>query len=168
MLKSPWRVNVSPLQLRDSRYAHRLLSTLDAHNIKGTRLQIEVTEGVLLDDSGEAKTLLDELRASGVRIALDDFGTGYSSLSYLSRFVVDKIKVDKSFVARIGDASANALVRAVIAFAQALHITVTGEGVEKEEQRRFLDSIGCQELQAYLLSRPIDAARLGALLAKQA
>ena len=95
-----------------------------------------------------------------MRIAIDDFGTGYSSLSYLGRLSVDKIKIDRSFVEVIGNSSGDAIVRAVIAFAKALNMTVTAEGVETEHQRAFLKEAGCHELQGYLLARPMSETQL--------
>ena len=99
----PWiAVNVSPLQLRDEAFAGQVLEILAQCRARADRLQIEITEGVLLDDSDAAKDALTTLRKAGVRIALDDFGTGYSSISYLRRYAVDKLKIDRSFVRQLG------------------------------------------------------------------
>jgi diguanylate cyclase (GGDEF)-like protein/PAS domain S-box-containing protein len=153
----PWAaVNVSPVELRDDSFVDRVLSLLRDNNVSASRLQLEITEGVLLEEIGTARGALDKLRSAGVRIAIDDFGTGYSSLSYLGRLAVDKIKIDRSFVDAIGTPNADAIVRAVIAFAKALCVTVTAEGVETQEQRRFLAEADCDELQGFLLSRPVD------------
>jgi diguanylate cyclase (GGDEF)-like protein/PAS domain S-box-containing protein len=153
----PWAaVNVSPVELRDDSFVDRVVSLLRAKSVSPSRLQLEITEGVLLEEIGTARAALDKLRSAGVRIAIDDFGTGYSSLSYLGRLAVDKIKIDRSFVSAIGTPNADAIVRAVIAFAKALCVTVTAEGVETEEQRRFLAEADCDELQGFLLSRPVD------------
>ncbi|MEO6012496.1 MAG: EAL domain-containing protein [Devosia sp.] len=154
--KLPWAaVNVSPIQLRDGAFADRALSILRSENVDPSRLEFEITEGVALDETGPAHRLLEELRSAGIRIAIDDFGTGYSSLNYLGRLAVDKIKIDRSFVQAIGAANADAIVRAVIAFAKALRVTVTAEGVETDAQRRFLEESGCDQLQGYLLGRPV-------------
>lgn len=152
----PWAaVNVSPIQLRDSSFFERVLAILSAEGVDPARLQLEITEGVLVEEIGTAHGILANLRSAGIRIALDDFGTGYSSLSYLGRLAVDKIKIDRSFVQSIGASNADAIVRAVIAFAKALRVTVTAEGVETEHQKRFLEEAGCDELQGFLLSRPM-------------
>jgi EAL domain-containing protein (putative c-di-GMP-specific phosphodiesterase class I) len=144
------------------------MNILGAHGVSPSRLQLEITEGVVLEEFGRARPVLDRLRATGMRIAIDDFGTGYSSLSYLGRLPVDKIKIDRSFVQAIGNTSGDAIVRAVIAFARALDMTVTAEGVETEDQRRFLRDAGCNELQGYLLARPMPEAMLDVLLGKSA
>jgi diguanylate cyclase (GGDEF)-like protein/PAS domain S-box-containing protein len=157
-------VNVSPVQLRDPLFPDRALDTLGALGVSPSRLQLEITEGVVLEEFGQAGPVLDRLRSAGVRIAIDDFGTGYSSLSYLGRLSVDKIKIDRSFVQAIGNPSGDAIVRAVIAFANALNMTVTAEGVETEHQRQFLKSAGCQELQGYLLGRPMSEERLDEII----
>lgn len=152
----PWAaVNVSPIQLRDSSFFERVLAILSAEGVDPARLQLEITEGVLVEEIGTAHGILANLRSAGIRIALDDFGTGYSSLSYLARLAVDKIKIDRSFVQSIGASNADAIARAVIAFAKALRVTVTAEGVETEHQKRFLEEAGCDELQGFLLSRPM-------------
>jgi EAL domain-containing protein (putative c-di-GMP-specific phosphodiesterase class I) len=157
-------VNVSPVQLRDPLFPDRALDTLGALGVSPSRVQLEITEGVVLEEFGQVRPVLDRLRAAGMRIAIDDFGTGYSSLSYLGRLSVDKIKIDRSFVQAIGNASGDAIVRAVIAFAKALNVIVTAEGVETEDQRRFLKAAGCHELQGYLLARPMAEDQLLALI----
>ena len=124
------------------------------------RLQIEITESVLIEDSPDVARAVTQLRDAGVRIALDDFGTGYSSLSYLRRLVIDKLKIDRSFVAQIGTRSADAIIAAVASLGRGLDLIITAEGVETAEQRAFLADIGCHELQGFLLSRPLEARRL--------
>jgi diguanylate cyclase (GGDEF)-like protein/PAS domain S-box-containing protein len=152
----PWAaVNVSPVQLRDSSFVDRVMSILSSEGISPSRLELEITEGVVLEETGTAHDLLEQLRAAGIRVAIDDFGTGYSSLNYLGRLAVDKIKIDRSFVQAIGASKADAIVRAVIAFSKALNVTVTAEGVETEEQRQFLEDAHCDQLQGYLLARPV-------------
>lgn len=151
----PWAaVNVSPLQLQDNAFLTRTLDILRAENIDPSRIEFEITEGILLKETGAARSLLQQLRSNGIRIAIDDFGTGYSSLNYLSRLTVDKIKIDRSFVDAIGNQNADAIIRAIIAFAKALNVTVTAEGVETEIQKQFLEDVGCDQLQGYLLARP--------------
>ena len=120
-----------------------------------SRLEIEVTESVLIDDPGRAMDVLSRLRALGVIVSLDDFGTGYSSLSYLRSYPFDKIKIDRSFVAALGDsARANAVVRAMVALGHSLDLHVIAEGVETVKQLDILQSHGCNQVQGYLLGRP--------------
>ncbi len=158
----PWiAVNVSPIQFRDDRFGSKVLAILKEVGLPPGRLQIEITEGVLLENAGLIEKTLAQLRATGIRIVLDDFGTGYSSMSYLRRYAIDKLKIDKSFVAELGTSrDADAIVRAMIGLARSLKLQVTAEGVETVAQRDHLTAIGCQELQGYLLSRPIPEAEL--------
>ncbi len=146
----PWiAVNVSAVQLRRHRFCDWALDTMARMELDPRRMQIEITESLLLDASEGTLMALQRLRRAGVRIALDDFGTGYSSLSYLRHYNVDKLKVDRSFVAQLGaSAEAGAIVRAIIELARALKLGVTAEGVETEAQRDFLVGCGCTELQA--------------------
>lgn len=167
----PWvAVNVSPLQFRDDRFAERVFETLEASGLEPRRLEIEITEGLLLQNSPAVQATLMRLRARGIRVALDDFGTGYSSISYLRFHGVDKLKIDQSFTAQLGkDSEIDNIVQSIINLARAMHMVVTAEGVETDEQRRLLDAMGCDQLQGYLLSRPVLAdeldRRLAALLA---
>ncbi|MDQ3809993.1 MAG: EAL domain-containing protein, partial [Chloroflexota bacterium] len=116
---------------------------------------LEVTETALIADLGAASTVLDKLRALGVRLALDDFGTGYSSLAYLKRFPVDALKIDRAFVDGLGhDAQDTAIVRSVITIAKSLDLAVTGEGVETVEQLAQLRALNCDEVQGYYFARP--------------
>ncbi|MEO6013503.1 MAG: EAL domain-containing protein [Devosia sp.] len=162
----PWvAVNVSPIQMRNPDFASRLLFILATANIEPSRLQIEITEGVFLDDRDKAVGVLRTLREAGIKVAIDDFGTGYSSLAYLDHYNVDKLKIDQSFVAKLGTSkSADAIVRCIVALARATGIRVTAEGVETEEQRAHLAAIGCHELQGFLLARSMDPSKLLGLL----
>jgi len=161
----PWvSVNISSLQLRMPDFVSRLLGRVRAAGIEPSRLQLEITESVLLEENRETRAVVEALRASGFQTALDDFGTGYSSLNYLRRFQIDKLKVDRSFVAEIGTRSANAIVEAIVSLARGLDMTVTAEGVETEPQRLFLARIGCHEIQGYLTSPPVTEARLNEML----
>jgi diguanylate cyclase (GGDEF)-like protein/PAS domain S-box-containing protein len=165
----PWvAVNVSPVQLSRRRFFDRALATIADMKIDPSRVQLEITEGVLLEATESTEAGLRRLRAAGVRLALDDFGTGYSSLSYLRRYNVDKLKVDRSFVAQLGMSSdAAVIVHTIVGLARAMGMQVTAEGVETELQREFLVSCGCQELQGYLFSRPLPLQTLQALYAGQ-
>jgi EAL domain-containing protein (putative c-di-GMP-specific phosphodiesterase class I) len=145
--------------------AGEILATLQRNNLPAARLELEITEGVLIADTDRTLATLNTLKAAGVRISLDDFGTGYSSLSYLQRFPFDKIKIDRSFVWEMEhNADSMAIVRAVIALGHSLRITVTAEGVETEAQLALLQSESCDQVQGYLLGRPAPFSDLGALL----
>ncbi|WP_262048738.1 EAL domain-containing protein [Bradyrhizobium sp. Bra78] len=152
-------VNVSPVQFKSGTLALKIVAALAASNLPASRLELEITEAVLIRDDDTALAILHQLRAIGVRIALDDFGTGYSSLSYLHRFPFDKIKIDRCFVNDIAgpDGSAS-IVQAVVNLAAARRMTTTAEGVETEEQQRLLRALGCSEMQGYLFSaaKPAD------------
>ena len=119
---------------------------------------------VLIRDDEEALTILQQLRELGVRIALDDFGTGYSSLSYLHRFPFDKIKIDRSFISDIGESGDSSIVQAVVHMAAARHMATTAEGVETEAQREVLRQLGCSQMQGWLFSPAVPAAKLQQLL----
>jgi diguanylate cyclase (GGDEF)-like protein/PAS domain S-box-containing protein len=152
-------VNVSPVQLKCDTLALRIAGALAASGLAPSRLELEITEAVLIRDDEAALSILHQLRSIGVRIALDDFGTGYSSLSYLKRFPFDKIKIDRCFVADMTEASgAPVIVQAVVNIAAASNMTTVAEGVETEAQREMLRALGCTEMQGYLFSRPKPAA----------
>ncbi|HEV7346489.1 MAG TPA: EAL domain-containing protein [Devosia sp.] len=164
----PWvAVNVSPLQFRDEAFADRVFEILKRTGLKAQRLEIEITEGLLLQNSPLTQATLMRLRASGIRVALDDFGTGYSSISYLRTHGIDKLKIDQSYTAQLGqDTEIDSIVRSIIDLGRAMHMAVTAEGVETEAQRALLNGIGCDQLQGYLLSRPVSPARLDEILAQ--
>jgi diguanylate cyclase (GGDEF)-like protein len=154
-------VNLSPAQLRSPGLLQVIISALAASGLPANRLELEITETVLLQDSEATLTILYQLRELGVRIAMDDFGTGYSSLSHLQRFPFDKIKIDRSFISNISNsASSLNIVRAVAALASGLGVTATAEGVETQEQLEAVRSEGCDEMQGFLLSKPVPAGAL--------
>jgi diguanylate cyclase (GGDEF)-like protein/PAS domain S-box-containing protein len=154
-------VNVSPVQLKCQTLALKIAGALAATGLKASRLELEITEAVLIRDDEAALAILHQLRAVGVRIALDDFGTGFSSLSYLKRFPFDKIKIDRCFVSDISETDgSSSIVQAVVNIAAALHMTTTAEGVETEAQRELLRRLGCNEMQGYLFSAPKPAAQV--------
>ena len=162
-------VNVSPIQFRSKTLALRVATALRDSGLAADRLELEITEAVLIRDDDEALVILHQLRDLGVRIALDDFGTGYSSLSYLRRFPFDKIKIDRSFVSDIGDAGGSSLiVQAVVNMASACRMSTTAEGVETETQREILRGLGCSEMQGYLFSPAVPASKLQQLLLSKA
>jgi predicted signal transduction protein with EAL and GGDEF domain len=158
-------VNVSPVQFRSEAFALKVVAALAASGLPAHRLELEITEAVLIRDDETALAMLHQLRALGVRIALDDFGTGYSSLSYLQRFPFDKIKIDRSFIKDITEPGGSAcIVQAVVSIATARHMTTAAEGVETQAQRDALRSLGCNEMQGYLYSPAISAAEISKLL----
>jgi len=158
-------VNISPVQFRQPSLALTVASVLATSGLPAQRLELEVTEAVLIHDDDTALGTLTQLRALGVRISLDDFGTGYSSLSYLQRFPFDKIKIDRSFVENIDTAEAStAIVQAVVNIAASRNMTTTAEGVETDRQRELLSALGCTQMQGYLFSPAIPAAAFRGLL----
>ena len=167
---APWRiaVNVSPRQLGSSDFATQVADILRRTGLAPERLEIEITETVLIQDADVATQVLRRLKQLGVRLALDDFGTGYSSLSYLQRFPFDKVKIDKSFVQSLTDnASARAIVGAILAMCRQLGLEVTAEGIETGDQLAQLHSQACDQIQGYLLGRPIAWQELGDFVARQ-
>jgi diguanylate cyclase (GGDEF)-like protein/PAS domain S-box-containing protein len=159
-------VNVSPVQFKSGTLALKIMAALAASNLPASRLELEITEAVLIRDDDVALAILHQLRTIGVRIALDDFGTGYSSLSYLHRFPFDKIKIDRCFVEDIaGPDGSSSIVQAVVNLAAARRMTTTAEGVETEEQRRLLRALGCSEMQGYLFSAAKPADKVQELFA---
>ena len=158
-------VNVSPVQFRSGTLALKIVAALAASGLAASRLELEITEAVLIRDDEAALAILHQLRAIGVRIALDDFGTGYSSLSYLQRFPFDKIKIDRCFVNDIADPEGSScIVQAVVNIAAARHMTTTAEGVETQAQQELLRALGCSEMQGYLFSPAKPAAEIKRLL----
>jgi diguanylate cyclase (GGDEF)-like protein/PAS domain S-box-containing protein len=146
-------VNVSPIQLTTENFVQVVINALAASRLPANRLELEITEAVLIHDEEVALVVLHQLRGLGVRIAMDDFGTGYSSLSYLQRFPFDKIKIDRSFIENIVEPGGSlSIVRAVISIAESRNITTTAEGVETGQQLELLRSLGCTEMQGYLFS----------------
>jgi EAL domain-containing protein (putative c-di-GMP-specific phosphodiesterase class I) len=160
-------VNLSPVQMRDPNIIATVRDALGKAGVPASRLMLEITEGVLIDDPDTMVERIGELRALGVRIALDDFGSGYSNLGYLLRFPIDKIKIDRSFVTPLGRASnGGVIVQAIVGLGRALGATVLAEGVETEEQRVLLRLAGCEELQGFLFARPAPADAIERLLSQ--
>jgi diguanylate cyclase (GGDEF)-like protein/PAS domain S-box-containing protein len=151
-------VNVSPRQFAQAGLAREISGVLGETGLPPENLVIELTESTVMADVVAAERIMREIKGVGVSIAIDDFGTGYSSLSYLSRFPVDRLKIDQSFVQKIGKtAHADAIVKAIISMARSLGLGTVAEGVETEAQRQFLAECGCLEGQGYLFSKPIPA-----------
>jgi EAL domain-containing protein (putative c-di-GMP-specific phosphodiesterase class I) len=154
-------VNVSPLQVKAGNLVQLVVSALAISRLPPHRLELEITEAVLIRDDEATLAVLHRLRKLGVRIALDDFGTGYSSLSYLQRFPFDKIKIDRCFIKDIAENGGSfPIVEAVISIAKSRNIDTTAEGVETEKQRQSLIKLGCTEMQGYLFSAAIPSAKL--------
>ncbi len=159
-------VNLSPAQFRSRAVNRTVAEALNKTGLPATRLELEITESVLLDESTEAIAALKALHASGIQVALDDFGTGYSSLSYLRKFPFDKIKIDRSFVSDLpGSEESAAIVRSIIGLGRSLKTRVTAEGVETWDQLLMLSAEGCDEAQGYLFSQPLPAAQARTLAA---
>ncbi|MGI4800521.1 MAG: putative bifunctional diguanylate cyclase/phosphodiesterase, partial [Janthinobacterium lividum] len=160
-------VNASGAELRDRRYLDEVQHILAETGLEPARLQLEVTEGVFLHQPEVAGEVLSGLRALGVRIALDDFGTGYSSLGYLSRYPVDVLKIDCSFVAEmLARPRTWAVVQTIIRLGQAMDLSLVAEGVEEEAQLQALRDAGCSLVQGFLFAPPLPAERIEALLAR--
>jgi len=154
-------INLSPAQMKNPSLVATVVSALATYQLDPSRLEIEIVESVLMDETEHNIRTLHALRELGVKIALDDFGTGYSSLSYLRAFPFDKIKIDQRFVRDIDTSTENqAIVRAVISLARDLGMRVTAEGVENEQQAAILAGLGCTEVQGFLYSRPIPATEI--------
>src|SRR6202046_231413 len=158
-------VNLSPVQFKNSNLVKLVISALDASGLAPERLELEITETVLLQDSEATLAALHKLRSFGVKISMDDFGTGYSSLSYLRSFPFDKIKIDRSFVHELATREDSmAIVRAVTGLGKSLGISIVAEGVETNEQLGLLRTEGCTEVQGFLFSRPRPAQDVEAML----
>jgi predicted signal transduction protein with EAL and GGDEF domain len=152
-------VNVSPVQFKTGNFVQTVVSALAASRLPAGRLELEITEAVLIGDDEAALSVLHQLRDLGVRIALDDFGTGYSSLSYLQRFPFDKIKIDRSFIKDVGKSDGSLpIVQAVISIAKSRNMATTAEGVETEDQKELLRALGCTEMQGFLFSSALPEA----------
>ena len=154
-------VNLSPVQFEHQNVAEMVKRVLASTGLAPERLEVEITESVLMSDSAAALKVLREIKALGVNIAMDDFGTGYSSLSYISEFEFDKIKIDRSFIASIQtDERARAITTTIIGLGRALDIMITSEGIETSEQLLLIQAAGCHFGQGYLFGRPMPLSKL--------
>ncbi|ODS04018.1 hypothetical protein AUC71_06330 [Methyloceanibacter marginalis] len=148
-------VNLSPAQFRDSDIAETVADILHETGLPAQRLELEITENLLINDTEEVLSKLNRLRELGVKIAMDDFGTGYSSLSYLARFPFSKIKIDRQFIRNMTrDPAMRAIVKTIIALGKSLDVTITAEGVETPEQAQMLRKFGCSQVQGFLYGHP--------------
>jgi diguanylate cyclase (GGDEF)-like protein len=158
-------VNVSAMEFRETCFGEDVLKALDDAGLHPERLQLELTEGVLMNNADSTKSILNTLRERGVQVAIDDFGTGYSSLSYLTRFPIDILKIDQSFVRQIADSEGDtSIVTAIIGMGQSLKMLVVAEGVETEEQAEFLRANRCDQAQGFYFCRPVAAEEFAVLL----
>ena len=161
----PIAVNVSAVEFRDKGFVEGVRTTLSETGLEGRYLELEVTEGVLMDDAESTASVLRELKMMGVHLAVDDFGTGYSSLSYLRQFPIDVLKIDRSFINQItADPDDSAIVNAIINMGKSLKHLVVAEGIETQLQRAYLQTQSCAEGQGYLFSRPLAATQFAQLL----
>ena len=162
-------VNLSPVEFQRGNLVARVQGVLDATGLPPSRLELELTESVLLEDAEGALVIMQALKDLGVRLSMDDFGTGYSSLGYLRTFPFDGLKIDRSFVSDLdGGESSEAIIQAIIGLGRALSLTVTAEGVESQAQLDILQRYGCEEAQGYFLDRPLQPALLCSALERQA
>ena len=158
-------VNLSPTEFKRGNLVERVRYALNKSGIEPTRMELEITESVMLEDAVGALEVMHTLKHLGIRIAMDDFGTGYSSLSYLRAFPFDGLKIDRSFLNRLEDsADDKAIVQAIVGLGRALSLTVTAEGIETAEHLALLKAVACDEGQGYFLSRPLDVDAFNGLL----
>lgn len=160
-------INLSPRQFAGHQLARCVLDNLARWQLPTDAIELEITESVLLNPEGDSIDELRSLHAQGMRLSLDDFGTGYSSLSYLQRLPIDVLKIDRSFITPLGGEQANAIVRAIIAMAHSLNLSVVAEGVETEQQLSILRMLGCDIAQGYLYSKPVPTETFMNLLLSQ-
>jgi diguanylate cyclase (GGDEF)-like protein len=160
-------INISPKQLRMKDFAAKVVDLAREVGVEPRQFELEITEGFLLDDDPETHLVLNRLREAGFDLALDDFGTGYSSLSYLHRYPINRIKIDRSFVANLGNAEeAEEFITAIVRLARALKLSVIAEGVETPSQHSCLSEAGCPDMQGYLFGRPVCADEIDRLAAR--
>jgi EAL domain-containing protein (putative c-di-GMP-specific phosphodiesterase class I)/GGDEF domain-containing protein len=163
----PVSINISAVEFRNTELGDSIIKIIEKYDLPGNSIEIEITETAVMQNMDTAVTILDQLQKAGLSISIDDFGTGYSSLSYLKRFTLSKVKIDRSFITEFTTAKNDAaLVSAIIAMAHSLGLKVVAEGVETDEQLRFLQDLHCDEIQGYLISRPVPVEEVSDLLAR--
>jgi len=161
-------INISPMQLRDESLVDDMLEALSRTGVPGKLLEIELTETSVMDCPEEARVTLQRLREAGMRVSIDDFGTGFTSLSLLANLPLDVVKIDRSFIVAMANGERNcAVVGSIFSMAHALDLRVVGEGIETDEQPETMARLGCDELQGYLISRPLPADQISAFLLHQ-
>src|SRR6185369_10259417 len=160
-------INLSPREFERSDLFERVTTPLNSHGIPPEAIEIEITESLLMKDAEAIIAKVRQLRRTGMRISIDDFGTRYSSLNYLRRFSISSLKIDQSFVRDIGNGhGSNSIIHAIMGIARSFGLHVLAEGVETETQKQALLSLGCDEMQGFLFSRPLPAAQLDDFLAQ--
>lgn len=158
-------VNISAHQFEQKNMLQIIEDALNSSGLPAELLELEITESVMLKDPDKTLQLLNVLRMRGVHVAIDDFGTGYSSLSYLSTLPIDRLKIDRSFInSSLDKPSSSVIIEAVVSLARSLGMRTIAEGVETEAQRRFLRLQGCEEIQGYLMGRPMPAEAISTYL----
>jgi EAL domain-containing protein (putative c-di-GMP-specific phosphodiesterase class I) len=158
-------VNLSPTEFKRGNLMERVRHALQVSGIDPARMELEITESVMLEDAVGALDVMRALKQLGIRIAMDDFGTGYSSLSYLRAFPFDGLKIDRSFLSRLEESEDDqAIIHAIVGLGRALALTVTAEGIETAEHLAMLKAVACDEGQGYFLSRPLDIDAFNRLL----
>jgi len=165
----PISVNLSAIRIHNEDLPERTQACLEQHNVDAGYLMFEITESLAVREILRAVEALKRFSAMGVHVALDDFGTGHSSLSYLRQLPIQQLKIDRSFIKDLGSCHGDhvEIVRSIIGLAHALQLRVVAEGVETEEQMAFLDSLNCDEVQGFLLSRPVPVEDFGNIIARQ-
>jgi EAL domain-containing protein (putative c-di-GMP-specific phosphodiesterase class I) len=165
ILRIPVSVNVSVIQLRHPDFIGKIKSIIKETDFPPGKLEIEITETILIENVGDIRSKLDQLKSLGCSIVIDDFGTKYSSFSYLKILPIDKLKIDKSFIEDISeDSKSSDIVKAIIAMGKSLKLTVITEGVETQEQIDFLKKNGCNYIQGFYYSNPVPASQIQSLL----
>lgn len=159
--------NVSPVLLHDKDFADRFLRIVTQTGFQASRIEVEITESALVHDVSQANTALNQLKQAGVRLALDDFGTGCSSLQHLQCFKVNRLKIERAFIDRVfHDTESAAIVKSLVALGRELNVSLTAEGVEDARQRRFLEEVGCDEIQGFLISAAVSAEDIKTVLSQ--
>ena len=164
----PMSVNISAVHLAAGCVLEDVMGTLQKHGVPPECLQVEVTESTMITDEESASSQIKALADTGIHILIDDFGTGYSSLSYLHRFRAHELKIDRSFVSNVGEATSAILARQIVSIGKSLDLKIVAEGVETDAQADFMTAIGCDELQGFLLSKPIECAEFEELMREKA
>jgi EAL domain-containing protein (putative c-di-GMP-specific phosphodiesterase class I) len=159
-------INLSPIQMEESGFLDKLNGTLNAFDVGRHQFEMEITEGLLLNNETRNISILEKMRDSGITIAIDDFGTGYSSMSYLNTMPIDKIKVDRTFIKNYPEYDDGKLAKILIEMAKSLELEVLTEGAETKEQVDYLKNIGCSIVQGYYYSKPLELEAFIAYLKK--